>query len=64
MLALHIPPMELMGMQSVKCVIKNGKWGQWVQRVDPSNLLNNMVKVREHGQHYAAMQPPNIPCET
>ena len=23
-------PMELMGMESVKCVIKNGKWGQWL----------------------------------
>ena len=29
MSALHIPPMELMGMESVKCVIKNRKWGQW-----------------------------------
>ena len=25
------PPMELMGMESVKCVIKNGKWGQWLK---------------------------------
>ena len=27
--ALHMPPLELMGMESVKCVIENGKWGQW-----------------------------------
>ena len=26
--ALHMPPMELMGMEFVKCVKKNGKWGQ------------------------------------
>ena len=23
--------MELIGMESVKCVIKNGKWGQWLK---------------------------------
>ena len=34
--ALHIPPMELVGMESMKCVIKNGKWGQCLKG---SNLL-------------------------
>ena len=28
---LHMPPKELMGMESMKCVIKNGKWGQWLK---------------------------------
>ena len=35
---LHMPPMELMGMGSVKCVIKNGKWGQWLKGFNPSAL--------------------------
>ena len=30
-ISTHMPPMELMGMESVKCVIKNGKWGQWLK---------------------------------
>jgi hypothetical protein len=29
--ALHMPPMEVMGMESVKCVIKNRKWEQWLK---------------------------------
>jgi hypothetical protein len=28
---LHMPRMGLVGMESVKCVITKGKWGQWLK---------------------------------
>ena len=31
-----MPPTELMGMESMKCVIKNGKWGQWLKEFNLS----------------------------
>ena len=40
--------MELMGIKSVKCVIKNGKMGTMVVRiqpVSPANFLYSMVKI-------------------
>ena len=40
-----MPPMELMGMESVKCVIKNGKWGQWLKPISLANFLYNMAKI-------------------
>ena len=35
-----MPPMELIGMVSMKCVIKNGKWGQ---RLKGFNLLAQQI---------------------
>ena len=29
--ACSVCVLELMGMESVKCVIKKGKWGQWLK---------------------------------
>ena len=42
-----MPPMELMGMESVKCVMKNEKWGllERIQPVTPTNFLYNMVNI-------------------
>ena len=41
-----MPPMKPMGMESMKCVIKNGKWGQWLKRFNLSaNFLYNMVEI-------------------
>ena len=43
-----MPPMELMDMESVKCVIENRKWGTLVERiqpVSPANFFYNLDKI-------------------
>ena len=37
MSALHMTPMELMGMECMKCVKNNGKWGQWWKGYHPKD---------------------------
>ena len=40
-----IPPVELIGMLSMKCIIKKGTCGQWLKPngVSPSEFLYHMV---------------------
>ena len=63
MSALHMPPMEVMGVESVKGVIKNEKGednGQKDSTCQPSEcLVQRASDIHKHGQCFDAMPPAN-----
>ena len=56
---LHIPPMELMGMDSVKCVTKNGKWGQWLKGLNLS-AIESLEQVQVLANTGKTLPPSNL----